>query len=254
MTSTSARNPRIKKVLRKLIAAAVWVALWQLAFVLVGQELLLPSPVHTLRRFLELGVTADFYRSASLSLLRIVQGFAAGVVVGVVAGILTARFALLYDFFHPAIGVIKATPVASFIILALVWIKRDNVPMFIAFLMVLPIVWANVSEGIHQTDKGLLEMARLFGFTKRRLVTKVYVPGVLPYFFAGCTTALGLAWKAGIAAEILSLPKHAVGTQLYYSKLYLETTDLFAWTVAVILMSMALEKLLVVLLNRIKSA
>jgi NitT/TauT family transport system permease protein len=231
----------------------VWVALWQLAFVLVGQELLLPSPVHTLRRFLNWASPPTSIVPPLCRCLRIVQGFGR-VSVSVLWRYMTARFALLYDFFHPAIGVIKATPVASFIILALVWIKRDNVPMFIAFLMVLPIVWANVSEGIHQTDKGLLEMARLFGFTKRRLVTKVYVPGVLPYFFAGCTTALGLAWKAGIAAEILSLPKHAVGTQLYYSKLYLETTDLFAWTVAVILMSMALEKLLVVLLNRIKSA
>ncbi len=253
MISITAPKKILPGVLRKVLVAAVWLAIWQVAFMFVKQEILLPSPVQTVVRLWELAKLSDFWISALMSLLRIVEGFVLGVAAGVLIGVLTARFSLLYDFFHPAISVIKSTPVASFIILALVWINKPNVPVFIAFLMVVPIIWANVSEGIHQTDKDLLEMAGVFRFSRQKLLSKVYIPSTIPYFFAGCTTALGLAWKAGIAAEILSLPAHSIGSNLYYSKIYIETTDLFAWTAAVIIMSMLLEKLLITVLNRVKN-
>lgn len=253
MISISERNPRIAAILRKALTAAFWLAVWHVAYLIVKQEILLPSPAQTGLRLFELAQTGDFWISALLSLLRIMEGYFAGVAAGALLGALTARFSLLYDFFHPALSVIKATPVASFIILALVWIKKDNVPVFISFLMVLPVIWANVSEAIHQTDKDLLEMARLFRFPRGKMISKVYIPAILPYFFAGCTTALGFAWKAGIAAEILSLPKQSIGTELFYSKIYIETPDLFAWTAAVIIMSIILEKMLVRLLNQTKS-
>ncbi len=253
MTSISDHNPRLARIFRKVLVAALWLAVWQVAYLFVRQEILLPSPAQTAIRFWELAQTSNFWVSSFMSLLRIVAGFVFGVAAGTLLGVLTASFSLLYDFFHPAISVIKSTPVSSFIILALVWIKKPGVPVFIAFLMVLPILWANVSEGIHETDKGLLEMAKIFRFSRKKLISKVYIPGILPYFFAGCTTGLGFAWKAGIAAEILSLPKYSIGSELYYSKIYIETPDLFAWTSSVILMSILLEKLLVMLLNKAKN-
>jgi len=253
MTSSITLKRKGTAILRKLIVAAFWLGVWQLAFFVVKSGLLLPSPAQTFLRLFELAKTGDFWLKSVLSLVRIVEGFLLGVFAGGLLGILTARFRLLKDFFAPVINIVKATPVASFIILALVWLSKDGVPVFIAFLMVLPVIWANVSEGIGQTDKDLLEMARIFRFSRGKLFTKVYVPSVLPYFFAGCTTALGFAWKAGVAAEILSLPVKSIGKELYYSKIYLETTDLFAWSVMVIVMSIALEKLLVVLLNKIKN-
>ncbi len=253
MTSTSAHKRRTILIIKKAAVAVVWLAVWQVAFVLVRQEILLPSPAQTIARLWALAQTGEFWTSSFMSLLRIVEGFVLGVAAGAVLGVFTAASSVLYEFFHPAIAVIKSTPVASFIILALVWIKKPGVPVFIAFLMVLPIIWANVSEGIRQTDKDLLEMAGVFRFSRRNLVSKVFVPSVLPYFFAGCTTSLGLAWKAGIAAEVLSLPADSIGTKLYYSKIYIETVDLFAWTVAVIIMSILLEKLLVFLLDKLKT-
>ncbi|NLX93827.1 MAG: ABC transporter permease subunit [Clostridiales bacterium] len=253
MTSTSAHKRRTVLIIKKVAVAAVWLTIWQAAYLLVRQEILLPSPWQTLARLWELAQTAEFWTASLLSLLRIVEGFVLGVVAGTLLGVLTAASSVLYEFFHPAITVIKSTPVASFIILALVWIKKPGVPVFIAFLMVLPIIWANVSEGIRQTDKYLLEMAKVFRFSRKALFAKVYIPAVLPYFFAGCTTSLGLAWKAGIAAEVLSLPAGSIGSKLYYSKIYIETIDLFAWTVAVILLSILLEKLLISLLNKFKN-
>ena len=72
----------------------------------------------------------------------------------------------------------------------------------------------------------------------------MYLPHCLPYFSAGALTSLGLAWKAGIAAEVLCTPNHSIGKQVYDAKVYMETAEVFAWTLVVILLSLALEKLL----------
>ena len=165
---------------------------------------------------------------------------------------LTSAVSFLKKLFYPLISLVKATPVASFIILALVWIKKNGVPVFITFLIVLPIVWSNVSEAINNTDKSMLEMAKVFRFGRLKTVKYIYVNSVLPYFAAGCTTALGLAWKAGVAAEVIALPQSSVGFHLYRAKITIETADLFAWTLVVIILSVLLEKLIVALLKKIR--
>ena len=137
------------------------------------------------------------------------------------------------------------------IILALVWIQGARVPMFISFLMVLPIVWANVSEGIAQLDPRLSQMARLFGLSRGQRLIKVYLPQIMPYLVSAMTVSMGLGWKAGIAAEVLGTPELAIGRELYYAKIYLETADLFAWTAVVVALSMLLERGMVRLIARL---
>ena len=93
----------------------------------------------------------------------------------------------------------------------------------------------------------------MFRFGPWKTAWRIYVPSILPYFMAGCTTGLGLAWKAGVAAEVLAMPRNSIGLQLYNAKVYLETSDLFAWTLVIILLSMLLEKLLVALMRRLST-
>ena len=148
-------------------------------------------------------------------------------------------------------NVVRSTPVASFIILALVWMNKRSVPVFTSFLMVMPIVWSNISTGINSTDKELLEMSKAYKVPKRKIISKVYVPSVMPEVYNSVTTGLGFAWKSGVAAEVLSTPLNSIGTELYNSKVYLETTDLFAWTAVIIIMSAILEKAAVYLLGKL---
>lgn len=239
-----------KKILKRVISICLWIAIWQIAFMIIDKELLIASPLQVGLRLSELIVTKDFWVITGKSLLKITEGYLLGVVIGTALAVLTVRFEFCYEFFYPAISVIRATPVASFIILALVWIKRENISMFICLLMVLPIVWANVSQGIKSVDGKLLEMGMVFGFPKVKILNKIYIPSVMPYFTTGLTTSLGLAWKAGIAAEVLSTPKDYIGTQLYNSKVYIETVDLFAWTAVVIIPSFILEKAVVYLIRK----
>ena len=238
------KRARLPVPLRALIAFAFWVGVWWIISAIVGKEVLIPSPPVVAAHLLGLLKTSDFYMSVGLSVLRITAGFAVAVLLGIITGILCAVSKPADTLLSPLFSVIKATPVASFIILALVWINKELIPVFISALMVLPVIHGNVREGILSTDKDLLEMAKIFGFTKKQKLLRIYLPSVSPYIAAGVKTCLGLAWKAGVASEVLCFASYSIGNKLYQSKVYLETADMFAWTFTVIVISIIIEKLL----------
>ena len=236
-----------------LPALAFWLIVWQLAYSLISNDLLLASPLQVADRLGIMIRMSDFWLMAGISLLRILAGFVLGVAAGTVLAVLTIRIRLLWILFSPAIGAVRATPVASFIILALVWMSSARVVVFIVFLMVLPIIWANMTEGIKKTDPQLLEMARVFGLTRAQIIRLIYIPSISPFFVAAAMTSMGLGWKAGIAAEVLSTPRPSLGSELYFAKIYLETPNLIAYTLVVIFLSLVLEKLLLRVLRGTES-
>lgn len=239
-----------KSLICSLAVLAFWLAIWYLAALKVDRALLLPTPAAVLGKLLELAATADFWRSVVFSILRVTVGILIAVIFGIVLALLTARWPLMYRLFSPLITVIKATPVASFIILVLLWLGSSVLPVFIAALIVLPLVWSAVSDGIASLDKSLAEVCRIyrFGFGKRMKL--FYLPSILPYFLSACKSSIGMAWKAGVAAEILAVSPISIGKELSDAKIYLETEELFAWTLVVILLSLAVEIIVTKLLSR----
>ncbi len=230
------------KIFRACFSLVFWLGVWQIAATKVGQELLLPAPFVVLKRLLELSQTLEFWRSVATSMLRICAGFIFGAIIGAFLAVVSYFSKIAGAILTPALRVVRSTPVQSFIILALLWISYSLIPVFISMLMVIPVVWGNVRAGIENVDDELLEVTRLYKFSFFKTLKTLYLPSVLPYFFSGCVTALGMAWKSGIAAEVICLPKGAIGTYLYYSKIYLETPDLFAWTAVVIILSFLWER------------
>lgn len=239
-----------KKLFRRILVAAIWIAVWYAAYSIVRQEILIVSPDQVLFRLISLMGEGEFWTSTFSSLFRIVTGFLLATALGCIVAILAKISPFLYDLFNPVIRIIRATPVTSFIILALIWLKTDSVPVFASFLMVFPIVWENVYKGIQNTSPQLLDMAGVFRLKKSTVLKRIYIPSVMPYFIAACNISIGMAWKAGIAAEILGVPLHSIGTQLYQAKIYLETIDVFTWTVVVIILSVILEKVFIDLLKK----
>lgn len=233
-----------KRIATGLAAALFWIAVWQIVSMLVAQELLVPAPLAVARTLGGLVGSGAFWAETGMSLARIAGGFAAGVAAGALLAVLTVRFRLAAVLLSPLLKIIRAVPVASFVILALVWIETDALPVFIAFLMVVPVVWGNVEQGIRAIDRDLLEMARVYRFGRRKTLLRVRLPAVMPTFLAACTTGLGFAWKSGIAAEVICRPARAIGSRLLDAKMYLETPEVFAWTLVVVLLSLLLEKLL----------
>lgn len=233
------------------IAAAAWIMLWQLCCVRINKPLLLPSPFKVLETLCSLAQTSLFWSTVATSLGKVLLAFVLAVIVGCFCAAIAAIVPAVRSFLHPPISIIRATPVASFTILAWVWIPSTWLPVFISFLMVLPIIYENIYKGILSTDRQLLEMAQVFHLSPWKKLRFLYFPAVLPYFSSACVNGMGFSWKSGIAAEILGLPKLAIGRQIHDAKIYIEIPELFAWTLVVILLSMLLEKLLLRLMNQV---
>ena len=245
----------MKKVLLKLAkavgVAAFWLGIWALASFFVGKEVLLPSPLSAGKALLSLAVTADFWISCAASLLRVCAGLLAGAVLGIATAVLSLCSKTARALLSPALSVIRATPVASFIILAFVWLSRGTIPVFTSSLIVLPVVWSSVTAAAGGIDKKLCEVAEVFRLPTKKRLRYIYIPSILPYFAQGLKTSLGMAWKAGVAAEVLCTPARSIGASLNGAKVYLETPVMFAWTAAVIILSMLLEYALGRLLTKV---
>lgn len=238
-----------KRCVRVLLIAAFWLGIWALASHCVGKPLLFPSPFAVFKRLGELMTTAEYYAITARSLWNILSGILIAILGGCLLAVLTSRVELLRQALLPAMTVIKATPVASFIILALIWIGSANVPTLITVLIVLPVIWTNLDEGYRRIDPALVEVTRIYKMPLWRRTRVLTLPSLKPYFVSACRTSLGLAWKAGIAAEIIAMPRGVIGTMIGESKLYIETVDTFAWTLTVILLSLAIEATVAFLLK-----
>ena len=241
-----------QKIKRRYGAAAVvfWLAVWQLAAAAIGQEVFLVSPLQAAGTLVQLLPQPDFWQRVGFSAGHILLGFLLGAVCSVVCSVAAERWVWVDALLSPVMQLVKATPVASFIILALVWVSGKSLSILISFLMVLPVLYGAVRTGIESADPQLLEMARVFRLPLARRVKAIWLPAVLPAFRQGCSVALGICWKSGVAAEVIGLPDGSIGDALYRAKITLSTGELFAWTFVIILLSAAFEKLFLALLDK----
>ena len=244
MKRFSTQKTKSRKILEKIGVAAFWLAVWFIAARIVHLEILLPSPVATGAKWISLMRTASYWTSIGASLLHILCGYLAGCLSGILLGFLMYRFSVINALFTPVLSMIRSVPVAAFIILALVWIGRQQIPPFIAFLMVFPVVSASVKTGLNSVNHELFEVAHVYHFTRLQTIRLLYQPAVLPHLITSARVTLGLAWKASVAAGILCSLSPSIGGNIYTSKLELETDTLFAWTITVILISILFEYLL----------
>ncbi len=240
----------LKKALQAAAPPALWLGVWQLAALAAGRDLLLPGPLAVGERLLVLAGTADFWLSVGSTLGRVFLGLLWGALAGAALAFATHFSPWADRLISPAVRVVRATPVVSFILLVYLWVARSAIPWVIAGLMVLPVVWGALGAGLDSLDKQLLEFARAYRFTRFKTLRLVCLPALRPQFSAGLLTAFGLAWKSGVAAEVLCPPAYAIGSRIQQAKLGLETADLFAWTLAIVVLSLALEKLLRQVLKR----
>ncbi len=241
---------RFKQKAQRLLAVVFWLAVWQVAAMAVGQEVFLVSPVQALRTLVALLPQKDLWQRVAFSSGRILLGFVLGTLTGSVLAVGAELWNAVDILLAPVMQLVKATPVASFIILALVWVRGGSLSVLISFLMVLPVIYSAVRTGIQGADPALREMAKVFRLPLWRRVHAIWLPAVLPSFRQGCSVALGICWKSGVAAEVIGLPNGSIGDALYRAKITLSTGELFAWTFIIILLSAVFEKLFLVILDR----
>ncbi|MFA7189325.1 MAG: ABC transporter permease subunit [Sphaerochaetaceae bacterium] len=250
MRSITQDKPRKKKIAWWSIL--VWLAVWQVAAMAIGEPLLLASPIQVIGTLASLAGTAAFYSEVLFSFVRIAAGFFLAAVAAVILASEAFRHSAFESLVEPLMRIIRSIPVASFIILVLVWISSRNLSIMISFLIVLPVIYSSTLEGLKQTDSQLLEMASVFRVKQSSRIRYIYIPEAFPYFRSACSVSLGLAWKSGIAAEVIGMPLGSMGERLYQAKIFLDTPALLAWTVAIVLVSYGFEKLVLLLLDLVR--
>ena len=227
-------------------AAAIlfWVAAWQLLAMALGHGgLFLATPSQTVQALAAQLPTPEFWRRIVFSSLRILTGFLLAVAVGLLLGAAGGRWQWVRVLIGPPLQLIRAMPVASFVILALLWVRSENLSVVVSFTHVLPVIYAGVAGGMADTDPQLLEMAAVYKLPLSKRLRYIWLPGVFPSFSESCIAAMGMCWKSGVSAEVIGLPDHSVGDALYRAKITLSTPDVFAWTLVIVLLSAALSAL-----------
>lgn len=232
-----------KKILPAILSALFWVAVWQAAAMLIGEELFLASPVKVLTTLWTLLGTGEFYATVGFSLLRISIGFLAGAAVGTAMAVLAYKVFFCETLFRPLMGAVKAAPVASFVVLFLLLVGSANLSALISFLMVTPVFYSNILAGLHSVLPERFDAAAVFGMIPTDRFRFIYLPYVTPFVQSACEVGIGIGWKAGVSAEVIGIAAGSIGGKIYDAKINLDSAELLAYTLVVILISLFFEKL-----------
>lgn len=231
------------KKFRKMIIILAWILVWHIVAVAVDNSILLVTPLQVFKELLSMPGDPRFYQTVGLSLLRIGGGFLAGFAVALILAALGSRHTLLEEVLSPLMTLLKAVPVASFVVLLLIWWGSSFLAVAICFVVVLPNIYINTLEGLKNTDRQLLEMAKVFRLPVKNKFFYIYRPAIAPFLYSSMKVSLGMCWKSGVAAEVIGTPDYSIGEGLYLSKIYLNTAGVLAWTAVIILLSVLFEKL-----------
>lgn len=234
---------RFQKIIRKTAIVLLWLFIWQGAGLLIRNPFLFATPLQTAKALMQNLANDDFWRTVLMTLCRIGAGFFLGVIAGILLATLSKAFPLFAEFISPVISLVKTVPVVCFVVLFLIWWGASFLSVAISFLMVFTAVYFSTLEGLLATDRSLLEMAEVFRLPFGTKVFYLYRTALKPFFLGSLKTALGLAWKSGVAAEVIGVPAHSIGEGLYLAKISLDTAGIFAWTVVTCLLSFGFEKL-----------
>lgn len=242
-------NRKNARVPAWVFSVVFWLAVWQITASVIGHAVLIATPLEVASQLVALIQTPDFWRSLTTSFSHIMLGFCSALVAGTLLAAAASRWSWVKTLLAPLMVCIKSVPVASFIILVLILVSARELSFIIAFIMVLPLIYINLLEGIQSVNAELLEMAQVFSAGALQKLRGIYLPALAPHIYAACSAALGMSWKAGVAAEVIGLPNHTIGEHLFESKIYLDTPSLFAWTLVIVLVSVVMEKLVLWLLQ-----
>ena len=231
--------------IRRWLIILFWMAIWEIAARLTDNSIILVGPIDTLRELWRLSGDLGFWLSVLNSLLRIASGFLLSSALAFLLGTIAYFKPILRELMSPVIALMKAVPVASFVILALIWLGGSReLSIVVSFIVAFPMIWEAVISGLSTSDRQLLEVSRTYEMGFFRSLRYIYLPALLPYLSTSLSSVIGMAFKSGVAAELIGQPTGTIGFYLYQSKVFLDTAGVFAWSLMVIMMSYICEQIL----------
>lgn len=239
-----------KFTVKKLLIILFWLILWEVADRVVNNRIILCGPISIISSLINQITKSDFLSICGASFVRISVGFLLSFALGFLLAIAAYKFKLLKEFLEPVMTMLKTVPMVSFVIMLLIWVGNQALTIYLSFLIVLPMIYTNMLAGLESVDKEMLEMAEVFNMSAWRKFMYIYRPAFMPFLLSSCKISLGMSWKSGIMAEVIGTPKPSIGREMYAAKSYLQTADLFAWTIMVIILSLVFELIFMFVLSR----
>jgi len=236
------------RTLVQLAGLVLFFALWQVLSGLYN-HVIIPSPLEVVRSIIDQAGSGELWQHGRQSIARGLTGFGLALFIGTPLGILIGLNPVAAGLIRPLVVVLQVTPLISWLLLAMIWIGFSRVPVFIVFVTTLPLIVINVFQGVSSIDRQLLQMASVFSISKDRIIREIYLPQITPFLMAGVANALGTTWKAVAMAEFLSV-QTGIGASMAVARINLETADLFAWTITLIVLGMLTDRLLAYLTRR----
>lgn len=222
---------------KELWAILLALATWQVLALLVDNVLFLPSPILVAQTLVRLLSLPETYSILAGSFVRIGLGFFLSLILGLLSASLAIYRPVIADLIAPYVAVCKSVPVASLVLLALLWLGSAQLPTFIVFLVCWPIIHTNVYEGMRAADPKLLELAQVYRFSFLAKLKYIYFPEAYPTLVSALSLTASVAWKSGIAAEIIAVSTHSTGAAITQAKSYLDSPEMFAWTSLILILS-----------------
>ena len=242
-----------KETVRMALIVLFWLVLWEIADRVIDNRIILVGPTHILMALAEQVGQSNFWITCGASFLRIAVGFILSFIGGFVLALVCYRYKLIRDFLEPIMIMLKTVPMISFVIMLLIWVGNQALTIYLSFLIVLPIIYTNTLQGLQSVDVQLLEMAQVFHMAPWKKFMFIYRPAFMPFVLSASKLALGMSWKSGIMAEVIGTPKPSIGREMYAAKTYLQTSNLFAWTIVVVILSVLFETLFMAILKKLSA-
>lgn len=238
-----------KKIILTILSISIFFILWHILYKIENHDVIVPSIQNTINELGKIIINDGFLETMFATIYRTIIGFMLSLVLGFIFGFLSGLNNSFEYFMKPYILILRSTPIVAIMLIALIWINSYNVPILVNILLCFPLIYQEVLTGVKNADKSMLEFAKVHRLSKLTILLDIYLPSVLSHVISGIFVTLSLSFKTTISSEILSLPKYGIGSSIYNAKIYLNTSEVFAWLIIIICLSFIFDYILNLLKN-----
>jgi NitT/TauT family transport system permease protein len=234
------RMLRLDLLLQRIALVGTILGVWWV-LALGVPHYILPGPVRVWTALTQISSNGDLWSNLGITLGRVGAGFILATVIGLPLGIVFGANRRLGEFFEPVIPVMNTVSSAIWEIFAIIWFGVSNATtIFVVFMTAMPLIITNVWQGTRTVNADFIELAHVLRMPSWKVMVKIYLPTILPYFFSGARLAFGFGWRVSLVAETLG-SSSGVGYRLRQAADLIQTDQVFAWTLTLVVMMAALE-------------
>lgn len=228
------------RLLQRLLLLGLALLAW--AYAARGMPaFVLPGPMRVVAALHALLRGETFLQDLGITLYRVLLGFAIAAVLAAPLGVLLGARQALGHFVEPVLSVLNTVSSAIWAVFAIIWFGiSDATTVFVVFMTAMPLILTNVWQGAQSVDANFVELARSVRLSSIQVLTKIYVPSILPHFFAGARLAFGFGWRVSLVAETIGA-SNGIGYRLRQAADLVQTDQVFAWTLVLVVLMLALE-------------